>query len=803
MSTLLQDLRYAARMLRKNPGFTAVALIALMLGIASTTVIFSVVDGVLLRPLPYPDADRILYISQTERSTGRDRHSSAPANFLDWASQNSVFAHMAASSGKPGNLTSGDRPERIKTTTVTANFFQVFAINPIIGRALQPADEAPGAANVVVLSQPLWERRFGSDRSIIGRDIQLNGQPHTVVGVMPASFSPDNYGELWLPTQFNVPPHPLRPTEDPRPLRDSNYLDVWARLKPGVTFEQARAEMLGITQRLEQQHPEDNQDIGVALTPLREDMVGNLRGLLLVLSGAVGFLLLIGCANVANLQLARAAARAREVSIRAALGATRGRIIRQLLTESVLLALIGGILGVMLASWALPLLLTLSPAGLTGFGEIALNRQVLAFSVVASLVTGIFFGLVPAFQASAATPGESLGEGERGSTQARSRSRSVLIVTEVALSLVPLIGAGLMIRSFGKLLQVDPGFSAERLLVFDIAASSNEQPRQVAFYEQVAERIQSLAGVERVGIVSRLPFSGGNSSRTYQLPGSETDYHADSRVATGDYFRTMGIPLLQGRTFDAHDTRQATRVIVVNEALARATFPGQDPIGKHITQFGPQNETLQIVGVVGNVRHLGLETAPRPEIYQPLAQASWPRAYVAVKTAAADPLSLLPAVQSAVWSVDKNVALGNARTMEDVITRTLAQRKFTMVLLGIFAGLAVVLAAVGLYGVMSYVVTQRTREIGIRMALGAQRADVLSLVIRQGMILTAAGVVLGLAASLGLTRLIANLLYGIAATDALTFAALSLLLLTVALLACWLPARRASSVDPMIALRAE
>jgi predicted permease len=533
VSTLLQDLRYAARMLRKNAGFTAVALIALTLGIASTTVIFSVVDGVLLRPLPYPEADRILYVSQVERSTGRDRHSSAPANFLDWASQNGVFAHMAASSGKPGNLTSGDRPERIKTTVVTTNFFQVFGTNPILGRALQPADEAPGAANVVVLSQPLWERRFGADRSIIGRDIQLNGGPHTVVGVMPASFSPDNYGELWLPSQFHVPAHPVRPTQDPRPLRDSNYLDVWARLKPGVSAEQARAEMIGITQRLEQQHPTENRDLGVALTPLREDMVGDLRGVLMVLFGAVGFLLLIGCANVANLQLARAAARAREVSIRAALGATRGRIIRQLLTESMLLALIGGALGVMLASWALPLLLALSPAGLTGFGEITLNRQVLAFSVVASLLTGIFFGLVPAFQASAANPGDSLGEGERGSTQARSRSRSALIITEVALSLVLLIGAGLMIRSFSKLLEVHPGFSAERLLVFDIAASSTEEPRQVAFYHQVAERIASIAGVERVGIVGRLPFSGGNSSRTFRLPGVDTDYNADSRVASG------------------------------------------------------------------------------------------------------------------------------------------------------------------------------------------------------------------------------------------------------------------------------
>lgn len=803
METTLRDIRYALRALRKNPGFTIVAVVALMLGIASTTVIFSVVDGVLLRPLPYPDGDQILSVTQTVRSTKDQRDASSPANYLDWAVQNGVFAHMAASRGTQGNLTNGDRPERIRITTATASFFQVFGVAPRLGRTLLSSDETPGNARVVVLSYPLWERRFGSDKNIVGRDIQLNGEPHTVVGVMPRDFAPDGYGELWQASPWSVPPHPLRPDENPRASRDSNYLDVWARLKPGVGLERARAEMETIMSRLENEYPAANTDAGIALLPLHDDLVGHIRPLLFVLFGAVVCLLLIGCANVANLQLARAAGRAREVSIRAALGASRWRIARQLLTESVVLALLGGGLGILVATWALPLLLALAPAGLRTFGEITLNRQVLAFSFLASALTGIFFGLVPAFHASAAQPSDSLGEGERGSTASRSRSRSVLISAEVALSLVLLIGAGLMVRSFSKLTQVDPGFDPRRLLVFDLGPSYNDEARQLAYYRDVLSRLESVPGVERVAALSRLPFSGGNSSRTFNLPGSDLDHNADIRVGTPEYFRTMGIPLLKGRAFTEHDTPGAAPVAIVNEALARNTFGADEPIGKFIENFGPKNERLQIVGIVGNVRHLALDSAPRGELYQPLGQASWPRMFFVVRTAAANPLTVLPAVQSTVWSVDKDVALGNVRTMEEALARTLAQRKFAMLLLAIFAGLAMTLAAIGLYGVMSYTVAQRTREIGIRMALGAQRADVLKLVVLHGMALTVAGVAIGLAASLGLTRLMSTLLYGVSATDAATYAALSGLLLAIALLACWLPARRASGVDPMVALRAE
>ncbi len=791
-------------MLRKDVGFTFVAVVALMLGIASTTVIFSVINGVLLRPLPYPEADRLVAVSPTIRATNTPRGATSPANYVDWAKQSDVFAAMASSRGWQGNLTEGDAPERLRVTMTTASLFQVFATPPLLGRTLQAADEQPGRANVVVLSQGLWERKFGSDRNVVGREIRFDGEARTVVGVMPASFSPDDYGELWVPSPFGVPTHSLRPTQDPRTMRDSNYLDVFARLKPGVTIEQARAQMDAIAAHLEKDYPDDNQGEGATAMSLQEDKVSGIRPALIMLGTAVGFLLLIGCANVANLQLARAAARSREVSIRAALGADRKRLVRQLLTESILLSLIGGAAGLLVAEWALPLLMSMAPPNLSGFKEVSLDRGVLAFSLIVSVLTGVLFGIVPAFQASSANPNDSLGEGERGSTAGHSRSRSVLIAMEVGLTLVLLIGAGLMIKSFGKITKVDPGFSAENLLVFDIGLPpATDDARNLNFYQQVLERIQAIPGVAHAGAVSRLPFSGGNSDRSFNLPGNEKSYDADIRISTPEYFRTMGIPLLRGRGFTAQDTKDSVRVCVINDATAKMVFPGEDPIGKFIENFGSDSEKLQIVGVVGNIRHLALDTAPRAELYQPLGQGKWPRMFIAVRSATGNPLALLPAVQSAVWSADRTVALGNVRTMEDTIARTLLKRKFTMTLLTIFAGIAVALASIGLYGVMSYSVSQRTREIGIRMALGAQRADVLRLVVRQGMLLTVIGVGLGLAGSLGLTRLISSLLFGVSATDIGTFSAVSTLLLVIALLACWLPARRASGVDPMVALRTE
>jgi putative ABC transport system permease protein len=804
MNTLIYDLRYGLRMLLKNPGFTFAALITLALGIASSTAIFSVIDGVLLHPLPYPDSEKIMVVDQTVRSTGARGGASAPANYLDWAAQSDVFSQMSASRGEQCSLSDGDRPERVRGTMTTASIFPLFGVSPMLGRALQPSDEQPGHNRVVVLSSELWARRYGSDRNIIGREISLNDQPHTVVGVMPPNYMPDGYGELWIPSAFGLPTNSVEPNVDPRLIRGSNYLDVYARLKPGVTLEKARSEMDAISRRLETQYPDDNRDTGVRVTPLHEELVGGIRPVLLLLFAAVGFLLFIACANVANLLLARAATRSREIAIRAAMGASRYRLIRQLLTESVLLALLGGVLGAVLAAWAIPLVMAIAPAGLRNFKGIGLNGQVLAFSLGVSIVTGILFGLVPAISSSSGSPAESLKQGERGSTGGGSRRRAFLIATEVGLSLILLIGAGLMIKSFANLTRVDPGFNPNRLLIFNIGASATaEEDRQFQFYQQIVQGLMTVPGVERVAAVSRLPFSGGNSTRTFNRPGSTKEDRADIRIATPDYFKTMGMPLVRGRNFNEHDTRSSALVAIINEETAKEVFPGEDPIGQYIENYGPKDEKLQVVGVVGNVRHLALETAPRPELYQPVGQGMWPSLFIAVRTAPENSLTLLPAIQQAVWNVNKSVPLGNPRTMNDMIARTLLQKKFTMLLLSIFAGAALLLAAIGLYGVISYSVAQRTRELGIRIALGAQRSDVLRLILRQGMTLVAAGIIFGVAASLGLTRLIASLLYGISASDPIVFLLLSMALVFVAFIACWLPARRASAVDPIVALRAE
>jgi putative ABC transport system permease protein len=805
MNGLLQDFRYAARQLRKSPGFTAVAVLALALGIASTTAIFSVVDVVLLHPLPYPESDRIVSVAETARSSGELRFDSSPANYLDWAAQNHVFAVMAAARAWQCNLADGDRPERIRATMTTSSFFSLFGGRPLLGRSFLADDEQSGRDHVVVLSHGLWKRRYGANRDLIGQNITLDSQPYTVIGVMPPNFSPDEYGELWVPSPWGVPTHPLSPSQDPRPMRDRNYLDVWARLKPGFTLQQASTEMNAIAGRLEKQYPDANDDVGVGLVRMQDSLVGDIRPVLIVLLAAVAFVLLIGCANVANLLLARATMRAREISIRAAMGASRMRLIRQLLTESILLALCGGTLGVLLAAWAVPPLLTLSPPDISSFNDIGLNREVLGFSVVLSVLSGILFGLAPAWQASGACLNESLREGERGSSGGRGRIRSALVISEVGLSLVLLIGAGLLVKSFSRLMHVDPGFDPEHVLVFSVGLPSSADPaQQDAFYKQVVDRLQVLPGVQSAGAVSRLPLAGGNSSRSFTIPGSDRkDYLADIRVSTPDYFHSMGIPLIQGRNFTGHDDEAAAHVAVVNQAFAQKFLSGQDPMGQSIANFGPMSDKLQIVGVIGNVRHTGLESSPRPEIYLAFGQAHWPSAFMVVRTQFSDPTVLTSDAQNAVWSVDKNVPLDKVRTMEQVIADSALRRKFTMLLLTIFAGLAMLLAAIGLYGVMAYSVSQRTREIGIRMALGAQRHDVLQLVVKQGMSLAGIGVLVGIAVSLGLTRLIAGLLYGVSATDPLTFALVALCLATVALLANYVPARRAAKVDPMVALRYE
>ena len=804
METLLQDVRFGLRMLHKSPGFTAVAIIALALGIASTTAIFSVVDAVLLHPLPYPQADRILNVSESQRSSGEGGGSPSPANYLDWAGQNHVFASMAASRGWPVNITSGDRPERVRGTMTTASFFQVFGIPAMLGRTLLPTDDAAGNDHVVVVGYGLWKRRFGSDRNLVGRNITLDSEPYTVIGIMPPGFSPDDYGELWLPSRWGVPAHPLSPNEDPRQVRDRHYLDAWARLKPGITLQQARQEMDAIALRLEKQYPDANQDQGVSLLSLQDYLVGDIRPTLLLLLVAVALVLLIGCANVANLLLARATTRTREVSIRYALGAGRLRVVRQLLTESILLALIGGVSGVLLAAWSVPALLAMSPPDIREFSTIGVNRDVLGFSIVVSVLSGVIFGLAPALQASRCNLNDALKEGGRGSTASTGRTRFALVVAEVGLSMILLIGSGLLVKSFMRLLQVNPGFDTSRLLVFNVGLPTSSTPtQQDAFYHEVVERLQALPGVQSAGAVSRVPLAGGNSDRSFRVPGSDKDYQADIRVSTPTYFQTMGIPLLKGRGLSEQDMHSPVEVAVVNEAFAQSVFPGQDPIGKYITDFGPLMDRIQIVGVVGNVRHADLETAPRPEIYLSFGQAHWPSAFMVVRSKTSDPLALTSAAQSAVSSVNKDVPLANLRTMQDMVAGSVLRRKFAMWLLSIFAGLAVLLAAIGLYGVMSYTVSQRTHEIGIRMALGAKKADVVQLIVSQGMKLAALGVAAGIVAALLLTHLMASLLFGISARDPVTFGSLTALLAVVALIANYVPARRATRVDPMVALRYE
>jgi putative ABC transport system permease protein len=802
METVFQDLRYGFRMLRKNLAFTAVAVIALALGIASTTAIFSVVDEVLLQPLPYPDSGRIVALGNTQRSTGAHWSNASPANYLDWVAQNHVFSYMAASRGFQGNLTGGERPERVPFAIVSGSFFPLFGVNPLLGRGLLAEDEKAGNDHVVVLSYGLWKSRFGSDRGLLGRNITLNGEPYTVVGVMPANFAPDDYGQLWMPSQWDVPPYPLAPEKDPRSLRDSNYFEAWARLKPGVTIRQATAEMDAIARQLEKQYPDADTDMGISLVAMQDNLVSDIRPTLLLLVAAVVLVLLIGCANVANLLLARATDRAREVSVRSALGASRLRLVRQMLTESILLALIGGLLGVLLASWAVPVLLALSPPDIRDFKHIGLNPEVLCFSIAVSVLSGILFGLAPAVHASRKNLSVSLKEGERGSTGGHGRTRSTLVVTEVALSLVLLIGAGLIVKSFVRLMKVDPGFDPDRVLVFNLGLPLSATPsRQDDFYLQVQDRVEAVPGVRSAGAVSRLPLTGGNSDRSFKVPGSDKDYNADIRVSTPGYFHALGIPLLKGRNFTEQDAHGSSAIAVVNEALAGIVFPGQDPIGKYIVDFGLTKDKLQIVGVVGNVRHEGLDSDPRPEVYLPFGQAHWPSVFMVVRAKTSDPLALTSGVQNAVWSVNKDVPLANLRTMREVIARSVVQRRFTTLLLAIFAGLAMLLAAVGLYGVMSYTVSQRTHEIGIRMALGAQKADVLNLVVKQGMSLVALGVLLGIVASAAATRLMAGLLFGVSALDPIVFGMVAVLLASVALVANYVPARRAAKVDPMVALR--
>ncbi len=801
MKNLLQDMRYGFRMLLKRPGFTAIAVLTLALGIGANTAIFSVVNGVLLRPLPFAESDRLVRVYEKRLKLGRLRNPVSAPDFFDWRSQNQVFEEIAAYTEWNTNLTGGEEPERVAGTVSTAALFSVLGVQPALGRAFLPEEDQPNANRVVLLSHGLWQRRFGADPGVVGKPIVLNGVNFTVIGVMPSGFEfPFKETELWAPLGLD----PADPGG-----RGGHFLDVVARLKPGVTLQQAQSNMDVIAGELEKQY-QVNTGHGVNIFPLFEEIIGSVRPALMVLLGAVGFVLLIACANVANLLLVRTVGRQKEIAIRTTLGASRRRIIQQLLTESILLGVLGGVLGLLLAYWGTDLLISISPADMPRVSEITIDRRVLGFTFAISLLTGVIFGLLPAFQALRVNVNESLKVEGRGSigSSSRSRARSILIVTEVALALVLLVGAGLLIKSFKRLQDVDPGFKADQVLTMQLSlprAKYSKPEQQTAFVQQVLERIKAVPGVGSVSTVVGPPLSGINASRYFQIEGRPPQpvgegFNTHYNLASPEYFHTLSIPMLAGRDFSRQDVIGTPEVVIINQAMARRFWPNQDPLGQRLRISEEPWRT--VVGIVGDVRHNGLDEEPKPEMFYPIMQTPLPFMTLMVRSTT-DEKSLVASIQREIRAVDADQPVFSVKTMEQLVDESVSSRRLNMILLTTFAVVALTLAALGIYGVMAYSVGQRTHEIGVRMALGAQPGDVLRMIVGQGMILTFIGVGIGLIAAIALTRLMASLLYGVTATDPWTFAGVALVLSLVALLASFIPARRATKVDPMVALRYE
>jgi putative ABC transport system permease protein len=805
MDHLRQDLHYAVRRLFKSPGFTLVAVVTLALGIGANSAIFSVVNGVLLKPLPFPESDRLVGLFHV--SEGHRAVMSGP-NFNDVMHAATSFENAAATSTGRVILTGDGEPARLKQAEVSASLFDVLRVRPEIGRAFNADENTPGKTGVVILSHALWQQRFGSDPGVIGRTITLDGTSKEVVGVMPGGFDYPDGRDLWLPIEYDE----AFVTKQ----RGAWYLDTVARLKPGVTAGQAAAEVETIGRNLARQYPDADAEIGMTAYPLLESMVGDIRRAVLVLLGAVGFVLLIACTNVANLLLARAAARETEMAVRTALGAGRGRLVRQLLTESVLLAVCGAALGLLLAVWGVELLINLKPQGIPRLDNVRIDGAVILFTIAIAVATGVLFGLVPAFTATRGLS-STLKESGRGAvtTRGSARVRGALVVVELALAVMLLAGAGLLMRSFMKLEAVDPGFRPEQSLTFELSlpdAKYAKDPERIAFFDQLLPRLRALPGVRSVAAVMGLPLSGLDFIISFEVEGRPPVPPAQQpamqvRVATPDYFSTIGIPLKRGRFFTDEDRAGTQKVVVITEAAARQFFPNEDAIGKTIKLGwgkGPGTPRAggQVVGIVGDVKDAGLGEANPPQIYMPFRQ--WPVSFMAfvVKTSV-PPTSLAEAARSEVGAIDPNLPVSNIGTLEAIVAKSISQQRFYMLLLAIFAGVALVLAAIGIFGVLSYAVSQRTREIGIRMALGAQEGSVIGLIVRQAMLLVASGVIAGTVLALVLSRTISKMLFSITPTDPVTFASVAALLAGVALVASYLPARRATRVDPIVALRAE
>jgi putative ABC transport system permease protein len=798
---MFQDLRFGLRMLLKHKSFTTIAILTLSLGVGANTAIFSIVNAVLLRPLPFAEPERLLWFGGW---AGNDKEQGVtPADFLDYREQCQSFAQLAASvsDGIPMNLSGGGgEPERLKGGSVTANYLDVFGVKPILGRTFG-AEEVERGELVAVLSYALWERRFGADPSIINQKITLDNRKFTVIGVMQPRFQYPPGVEIWQPFRF---PASL---QSPFRSREFHFLRPIARLKPGVSRAQAQAEVETIARRLQALYPKTNANQSLFLWPLQERLVGNIRLTLLTLLGAVGCVLLIACANVANLLLARASARGREIAVRSALGASRGRVVRQLLTESLALAALGGLGGMLLAKWGVKLLVALSADYLPRADEVRINATVFGFTLAVALLTGLLFGLAPALQSARLDLTEALKEGGKGagSGARRHRTLNLLVIGEVALAMMLLIGAGLLINSFVRLQQVSPGFDEKNLLTarIDIPNPYAQPEKKQQFFEQLQLRVAALPGVEAVGMVTELPLARQSSDFNFNIegrpePAPGQSPHADIRSVNHGYLHAMRIPLLKGRYFTEADVRDNAKVVLISDELARLYFTGENPLGQHLLMGAPGKESFEIIGVVGDVRHRGLDRGLRQTIYSPSLRLGYTNLVIRTTN---DPVSLAAAVRREVAAIDPNQPVANIKTMERWVSESVAQPRFRTLLLGLFSGAALLLAMVGIYGVMSYAVSQRVHELGIRMALGARAGDVLRLVIGQGMKLALAGVAIGLAAAFALTRLIKDLLFGVRATDPLTFATIALLLTGVALVACYLPARRASRVDPMVALR--